>query len=303
MGTSRRFDKTPLSSAELVELLLRRGLSINEPEVAAEVIFRIGYYRLAPYCRPFETQGHQFRPGTSLRDILDLYAFDRKLRRHFLGALARIEIAFRSALSEIMCQADSDAHWYLHPTHFADYNDYKVLVGNVERACEHPFPALQRYLDHYDQPELPPSWLMVEALSIGQLARVYKSLKYAKHRRAIAAALGLTEPVLRSWLDVLVRLRNLCAHHERLWDSTLEQAPVAPGHDWPVERDSVALYAAAVAIQWLLNHIAPTSPWAAELAALTAGREIELAGMGFPHDWVEQPFWVAAVAEADPESF
>lgn len=317
MGEGRgggHFDKPPLSSRELVDLLVARGLEVPDRELARDAVFHIGYYRLAPYLRPFEKQGkgHRIRPGTTFADVLSLYSFDRDLRLLAMDALARIEVAFRAALSEVMSQVAGDSHWYTRPHYFAQDNDFKVLQGNVAQALEQPFPALQDYLRRYRTPKLPPSWLMVEVLSIGQLNRVHKALKQPAHRRAIARGLGSTDAVLSSWLDVFVRLRNLAAHHERMWDVRLERYPVVPHQDaveWPrhwdklLEEAAQTMYCVFSAVQSMLFTVSPTSPWASELAALLAGRELERETMGFPADWTEDPFWARAIAAADPDSF
>lgn len=317
MGNGRgggHFDKPPLSSDELLDLLVRRGLVVSDRQRARGYLFHIGYYRLAPYLAPFQKSGagHQLEPGTTFDDVLALYSFDRELRLLAMDALARIEVAFRAVLSEVMSKVDNDSHWYTKPHYFADPGDFKVLQGNVAQALEQPFPALRDYLNRYRTPELPPSWLMVEVLSIGQLTRVHKALRQPAHRRAVASGLGTTDRVLSSWLDVFVRVRNIAAHHERLWDADLERYPVVPHGEpveWPRNWDKLleeaerTLYCVFSAVQSMLFTVSPTSPWASGLAALLGGRDMELEVMGFPADWTDDPFWARAIADGDPRSF
>lgn len=304
-----RFTKPPLSSAELVQLMVRRGLVIDDVDQATKTLFHIGYYRLQPYCAPFEVPGsdHQFVPGTHFSDVLDLYAFDRHLRLLMLGGLARVEVAYRAALSEVMSKIDGDAHWYTKPSYFSDINDYKVLQGNVEQALDHPFPALADYVERYHTPELPPSWLMVEVLSIGQLNRVYRSLKRLQHQQAVARSLGLTDEILSSWMESFVRVRNICAHHERLWNAPLQTYPLVPHSDavaWParwhllLEETGKTLYCVASALQSMLWTIDPGADWAAQLSALLQDRPMESDGMGFPPTWRDDPFWADAIEGA-----
>ncbi|MCC2594078.1 Abi family protein [Tessaracoccus sp. OS52] len=308
------FDKPPLSSAELVDLMVRRGLVVEDRERARRALFHIGYYRLAPYLSPFQRSDadHQLRTGTTFEQVLALYSFDRDLRLLAMDALARIEVAFRAVLSEVMSKADNDSHWYTRPHYFSDLGDFRVLQGNVAQALEQPFPALQDYLLRYRTPELPPSWLMVEVLSIGQLTRVHKSLKRQTHRDAIARGLGSTDELLTSWLEVFVRVRNIAAHHERLWDTRLGKYPKVPhgaGVAWPenwdklLEEASDTLYCVFSAVQSMLFTVSPTSPWAGELAALLEGHAMEREVMGFPAGWGEDPFWSRAITEGDPGSF
>ena len=308
------FAKPPLSSVELVDVMVGRGLVVADRRLAARTLFHIGYYRLAPYIDHFDLPGqrHCVTPGTTFDDVLRLYKFDRDLRMLITEALARIEVAYRSALSEVMSKIEGDAHWYTKPRYFAEEGDFRVLQGNVAAALAQPFPALDDYLRRYRTPELPPSWLMVEVLSLGQLTRVYRSLRHPSHRRAVAASLGLADDVLESWLESFVRVRNICAHHERLWDVSLTHYPGVPHQasvPWPrrwgrlLEESSRTLYCVVSAMQSMLVTVAPTSPWAFDLAALLDGRSEQLEVMGFPADWAEDPFWADAIASGRPESF
>lgn len=85
--------------------------------------------------------------------------------------------------------------------------------------------ALEHYLTTYGSPEPPPSWLMVEPLTVGQVTSAYRNLKRLSDRTAIARSIGLTAPVLESWMQTYVRVRNGCAHHGRLWSVGLGVYP------------------------------------------------------------------------------
>lgn len=127
-------------------------------------------------------------------------------------------------------------------THFGDNNKHAALLEIVRRSCDeqlrrtpdaeegsliHP-PALEHYVTTYGSPDLPPSWIMVETLTIGQLTNRYRNLGSRADRTAVAKSVGLTAPVLESWMQTYVRLRNICAHHGRLWNVGLGVYPVIP---------------------------------------------------------------------------
>jgi len=66
------------------------------------------------------------------------------------------------------------------------------------------------------------------------------------------------QPVFVSWLHALTAIRNVCAHHSRLWNRNLRQAGTARG----VEGSGIAndrFYVIALIIQTLLADIAPDS--------------------------------------------
>ncbi|MEW6168107.1 MAG: Abi family protein [Pseudomonadota bacterium] len=64
-------------------------------------------------------------------------------------------------------------------------------------------------------------------LSLGQLSRWYQLLRPISLRSKIARTYGLDQQVLESLLHHLTYIRNLCAHHGRVWNRELTiTAPV-----------------------------------------------------------------------------
>jgi abortive infection bacteriophage resistance protein len=328
---SLQYDKSALGLDKLVDRLSERGLVIPDPDRASRYLRHIGYFRLSPYTIPFQ-QGqpdHLFRDGASFDDVLDLYIFDRALRLLVMDALERVEVAVRAALTDHMATTYEDPHWYVDPTHFRDRRKHARLLDMVretsenrlasapERAGSPPdsidtelFPndravvhrsALEHYLLTYGTPELPPSWLMVEALAIGQLNNAIGNLKQRSDRSAIAARIGLTEPVFLSWMRTYVRVRNICAHHGRLWNVGIGVYPAIPNSStisWLKDdqtlplRSEKRLYLVLVSLQAVLDVVSPRSTWAQRLHDLVITRPpMNLASMGIPKDWTQDDFW------------
>lgn len=163
-----RYNKPALSLDTLVARLLERGLEIPDRERATRYLRHIGYFRLSPYTIPFQ-QGRPdrlFRRGAGFDDILDIYVFDRTLRllkmiRDTSEArpLGPPEPAGRSSEADGSSESDD--------------------AGVVYRS------ALEHYLLTHGEPELPPSWLMVETLTVGQLNNVIDNLRLRADRTAV----------------------------------------------------------------------------------------------------------------------
>jgi len=319
----RVFRKPALATEALVDQLEARGLSIPDRKRAVRYVRQIGYFRLSPYTIPFQhhprTNEHLFRPDTEFDQVLDLYVFDRQLRLLVTDALGRIEVAIRAAITDHMATIYDDPHWYTEAGHFKDVYRHRKLIEIIEgevaaqlgRKAEQDGSddaagivfrsALEHYVVTYGEPELPPSWLMVELLTIGQLNALYGNLKRRDDMNAIAAGLGLNEVILQSWLKTYVRVRNVCAHHGRLWNVGLGVYPKIPTSKriaWLQREDSLPassekrLYPVLVSLQSVLNVISPRSMWAKRLHALLSTRPaMNLRGMGFPERWAEDPFW------------
>lgn len=259
--------------------------------------------------------GHELRAGTAFDDVLDLYVFDRTLRLLVMDAVERVEVAIRAALTDHMSTTYDDSHWYLEPTHFQHADRHAKLLKMIRVTCEDRLrgsaeagedslvhrSALEHYLTKYGSPELPPSWLMVESLTIGQLAGTYRNLGRRSDKTAVARSIGLTAPVLESWLQTYVRARNICAHHGRLWNVGLGVYPAIPtsptiswleGSDALPERSRKRLYPVLVSLQSVLDSVSPRSSWASRLHGIVSARPaMNLAGMGIPRNWSDDDFW------------
>jgi abortive infection bacteriophage resistance protein len=94
------YDKPPLSIADQIALLRRRGLVIADTAVAEHWLEHTNYYRLRGYWLPFEDTPaggeHKFRQGTTFEDVTSLYVFDRHLRLLVLDLIERIEVSVRT---------------------------------------------------------------------------------------------------------------------------------------------------------------------------------------------------------------
>ncbi|WP_434602535.1 Abi family protein [Pseudomonas sp. Z4-7] len=101
----RPFDKPALSVEQQLELLKRRGLHIANDDRAMRFLEVVTLFRLSPYMRPFQEPDpeHTFKPGSTLKAIVDIYRFDGSLRRITMDAIERVEVAIRATISNHMC--------------------------------------------------------------------------------------------------------------------------------------------------------------------------------------------------------
>ncbi|ALG86537.1 hypothetical protein ACH46_02400 [Gordonia phthalatica] len=311
------YAKPALDEAALLARWQERGLQISDELRAQRYLRHIGYYRLSAYVRSFETGERDIlRDGTEFNDVLGLYVFDRRLRLHVLDAIERVEIGLRAAITDHMALI-AGPHWYEDGVHFAVQSVHDRLLGDVDRMLtdqrrRRPETALgsDRFasaLDHYvatfDEPSRPPTWIVFEELTFGTTMLVYDVLADKRVKSSIAASLGVVPPVLSSWLKSYQRVRNICAHHGRLWNRGLGVYPVLPRSQsirWLVQPTVITaepwrrqrLYPVLVSLQTILHTISPSSTWAPRLRdLLEASPEVPLRGMGIPEGWFTDPFW------------
>lgn len=287
----------------LLRHLRAKGLNTRgQTDLALRALTFIGYHRLLIYMRPLQDAAKQFHPGVRFDDILALYNFDRELRLVCLDAIERIEVAFRAAIANTLaCDKACGPHFYLDAIHFTKTEDHRVFLKNVLGLRETALP-LKHYYSNYNTPSLPPIWVVLEEMSIGPLSRLLEGL-HLDHRKSIAACFTYDESVLITWLKSLTTLRNLCAHHSRLWNTSItSNAPKyanAIQTEFPPQADRGRVFSRAVVVQALMRVIDPASDWKAQFRAVMATLPVATlarAGcapnvLGLVPGWETRPFW------------
>jgi abortive infection bacteriophage resistance protein len=293
-----KYTKLPLTYDQQADLLLQRGLVADKAELIAKLT-AVSYYRLSAYWYPFKQADNSIAPGTTLAIIWRRYTFDRQLRLLVMDAIERVEIAIRSRLVyELVHRQGAFAH--LNPATFPG-----IPAAEHQRLLDDLHDSAQRsrevFVDHfqktYDEfPDLP-LWTAAETMTFGQMLTLFKHC--GKHvQRDIGANFKISGTVLRSWLFTLNYIRNLCAHHARLWNRELAIKPILPDvrHDprWhaPTAVTNDRIFAVLTLLRYALKHTAPQSHWHERLFALVDEyNEIPLPPMGIPANWRNHPLW------------
>jgi len=302
---SRPFIKPATTIAQQIAHLTSQGMVVPDTGRAAHWLRHVSYYRLSAYWLPFEASkgqpGPRFGAGTSFDTVVSLYEFDRRLRLLVLDAIERIEVAIRGSWAYALAHV-AGPHGYLNA---ALYNDRRNFHDNLSRLAREVGTSPETYIDHYrrtyDEPAMPPVWMVAEMMSFGQLSRWYSSLKDKALRNQIAEPLGLPESLLVPLIKHLSTVRNSCAHHARLWNRgflirmklPMKPAPLAATLEQPVTPGPARLYNSLVLVRYLLMQAEPASAWYTDLKSLLLTHPTgDLAAMGFPSRWDQRPLWM-----------
>jgi abortive infection bacteriophage resistance protein len=298
----KKFAKPALTLQKQIELLKRRGLTVHDDKLAAHYLQHISYYRLRAYWLPFEIDAekdgdHAFAEGTTFAKVVDLYVFDRKLRLLLMDAIERIEVSLRGAWAHHLA-LKYGSHAYLDRTIFSDQHDHaKALLSVREEIGRSRETFIDHYQSTYNDPVDPPLWMVAEVMSFGALSKWLADLKYHADRQAIAKVYGIDEKVLRSFTHHISQIRNICAHHSRLWNKKFTVTMVIPKFPAALrlamsDKGDRKLYNAIAMIGYMMRVIAPASDWRKQIVALlNEHRDVDLAQMGFPADWRDRPAW------------
>ncbi|MFM7035979.1 MAG: Abi family protein [Planctomycetia bacterium] len=298
-----RYAKPALTFEQQADLLLERGMS-GDRSTIIDRLRSVNYYRLSGYWYTMRipasdragVRSHQFAPGTTFDDVWRRYVFDRQLRLLVMDAIERIEVGVRSQL------AYHHAHQFGPFGYAADSSSLgaEKQAGFVEKVREELGRNSHLFAEHFsmkygDQHPMPPIWMAVEIVSFGGVLTLYRGCQ-PDIRSKVAGSFGVHHRVFDSWLMALNTVRNICAHHGRLWNRTLGVKPRLPNKnaEWiakpAISNDKV--YCVLCICAWSLRQIAPQSGWKQRLAKLLDDAStIPLRSMGIPEGWEGHPFW------------
>lgn len=239
-----------LTQNQQVDLLISRGLLINDREMAIQKLQSINYYRFNAYFHQFLNE-NTFIPGTSFDVILSAYEMDRKLRQIFLEHLEELEIKAR-------CQLSHELGRFFGPLAFyecSNFNNAAVWEElqesfNNEINRDKKDPVAEHYYTDYDgQFEI---WVIVEYLSFGDLSRLF-SISNNEIQKAVAKSFNVHETLLKSWLKSLSILRNICAHYGYLRKREFSIAPAIPKSVIYQVGNNRQLFSLVIALSWLID--------------------------------------------------
>lgn len=297
-----KFAKPSVSIADQIALLEARGMAVPDPGHASHCLKHISYYRLRAYWLPFEGPApadgeHQFKDDTTFDEVLSLYVFDRRLRLLVMDAIERIEVSLRGSWAYHLAMKYGP-HGYLEPGNYnrADYyaKAFASLIDEIERSKD---TFIVHYRTKYDDPEHPPIWMTAEVMSLGQLSKWLGNLKLRADRQSIAKPYGLDERVLVSLAHHLTYVRNICAHHGRLWNKQFTVTMTVPNSPVSLKlamnsASARKLYNTLAVVGYLMGIVAPGTQWRQQLIELMDScRLADEAAMGFPQDWRNLMAW------------
>lgn len=247
---------------------------------------------MSAYFLPFK-QSEQFQKGANFKDIINLYTFDRKLRLLALDAIEPIEIALRTQIIYHLSHKYG-TFGYLDEKNFSNRFKHATWLKNLNSSIKDSTETfIKHYKTKYTLATHLPLWMAIEVISFGNLSYFFRGLK-GEDKQIIAKIYGVSDIVLTSWMHSLVYLRNVCAHHARLWDKTLTFKPALPEKSpiWKGIKNN-RIYALLILMEYLLNEVNPNSTWGSRLQSLLKNYpEVSLATMGFPKDWLIRTPWV-----------
>ena len=298
---------------------------------AVAILKAVGYYRLTGYLYPFRESEQYvddddrtrtrvlggYRADTRLDHAEAIIDFDRQLRMLVMDGVERIEVAARMQMGYVLGRTSPFAHE--DPLCFTEAfvkagtdpesgdpvpsSHEKWLKRTGERRAKSDEQFVAHFREKYD--DRMPVWALTELLELGQLSVLYRGLRQ-QDAEEIALAFGApTKKLMVSWLASLNYVRNVAAHHARLFNRKLQHAPARPKvgqvpvldhlRDEQTAKGVFGTYNALAVIAYLLPSVEPDSDWHRRLATLLhefpTSHALPLASIGVPEGWESLDVW------------
>lgn len=126
---------------------------------------------------------------------------------------------------------------------------------------------------------------------------LYTNLLPGTEKRAIAHHFGVSDSVFQTWLHSIVYLRNICAHHSRLWNRSMSIRPQVPRKttkQW-IDTSNVQnnkTYFVLSMMRYLLQTVNPKTTLSSRLKTLLSKYgNVDVRAMNFPVDWENELLW------------
>jgi len=246
---------------EQIDILLDRGLAIDDREKARRFLSDNNYYRISGYSLTLR-KDNTFYTGTSIDNIIDIYRFDAKLRTLIFALLEEIEITVRTHIGYHYGK-DHGPLGYLNKNNFFPKRRHEGFLAACKKAIEHNGAEafVKHHIDEYGGKL--PIWVLVETFSFGTLSKLFSALPFQvqKQIRKHHYPNVPKSEFIASWLHSLTVLRNVCAHRGRLYNRKLaipipfmkEDRIVLDNQDYPVVEAAQSLFGYLLCMRRLIT--------------------------------------------------
>lgn len=292
------YSKPPLLYSDQLSQLQSRGLIVENESKGLHLLENIGYYRLSGYWYPLlqDKTNHIFKQNATFQTAFQIYCFDRELRKLVISELEKIEVAIRAKMIYVLSHRYG-CFWFSNSILFKNQQRYSETLNKIQSEYSRSDEDFIKSFKNNYTDNFPPAWMILEITSFGSLSLLYSNLNTVKEKREIADYFGVSDSVFASWIHSIVYLRNLCAHHSRLWNRTLSIQPLLPRSprklwlsDTSVSNNKV--YYMLCVIKFLLQTVNPNTTFSEKFNKLLSKYpNVDVSAMGFSTSWKDEPLW------------
>jgi len=297
-----KYSKPALTYEEQAKLLIERGLEASIGEITEKLSF-VNYYRFSSYLFPFKDKhSEQFIKGTRFSTVWELYKFDSDLRALVFKAIEIVEIALRTKVTYHFSHSRGPfGYTQLEHFPFFEQNEFELWKKEIyeEITAKEDYAISHFYKKYGAEHVLPPLWIACEFIPFGKIVTMYRKSD-KKLKDLISKDFDIPHKVLRSWMLSLNYIRNVCAHHGRLWNILLSLRPELPKEkkgkykEWeaPIKIENNKIFCILTILYFLIKQIDEEYQLKNQLTQLFEKYpQIPITSMGFPANWNDSPLW------------
>jgi len=293
------YTKESLTYEKQLELLRQRGMTISDDEKALSFLEYKSYYRLSGYWYTMleNKSEHTFQKNSEFDTAIEYYNFDKFLRKILLNEIEKIEIALKAKMTYFLCHK-LGVNWQNEIQHFDEKYHSKFeklrndMLDNFRKSKDiFAIEYNRKYKNN------PPSWIEFETASFGSISLLFKYLD-RKNKNMVANHFRLDGEVMSSWIHFLVSVRNICAHHSRVWNRIFSIVPIKLRNNYPrwletTDLSNKTVYYLLAVIHYFLSKIDPSTNIMSQVKNLVEHfPNVKFSSMGFPEGWENDYYWI-----------
>lgn len=208
---------------QLSKLSSEKELTIINADYAKQMLEKISYYSLiGGYKSLFKNPSTgKYKYGTTFEEIISFYYFDEELRTLFLKFILHIERHMKSMFSYYFCEKyGENQHEYLNPANYGLNAKNQKEIIRLTDSLKNTINISSRYsyiTHHINTYNNVPLWVIMNALTFGQVSKMYQYATSDIRTRISKNYPHLSEKQLHQMITIIAKCRNVCAHGERLY--------------------------------------------------------------------------------------
>lgn len=303
-------NQKPRTIEEQMLRLKNLGMEFYNEDTAKSYLSRVSYFRLKYFWYDLiDKISGDFKEDTYFEHIIERYEFDKSLRQILFNAIETLEVGLRTKIISILSNSTGTGLWYLDDKLFEYSNYHTELVLDLKyefgRSTDPFARKFIRECSNWDDSSFngdnPDAWMILETTTFGTLSKLYKNLKnQSPLQSVIAKEFGLySSSDLSSWLESISVLRNVVAHHSRIWYRIFSKKPANIKNyrdEWltqeMTENQSKRAFGVISCLLYLCNALNPNNTLKKEIKSLfNSHPNIPINMLGFTKGWEKEPLW------------
>lgn len=228
-------------------------------------LYSSNYYRVSGYGRCFyETGADRYTTGTTAAQLMEVYDLDRRVRNLVLDGVGVVEPTLRGRVAYHAAQSVGGGDGYLQKDFYlpvgvepaqgdvslrsrwqAEVKNRNKVVASLREIQNRDEIFIRHYVSKGDPV---PLWAAIEVISIGTFSRFMRALRDKTVLEPVTRSLELEDgrKMLQAVQNIAF-LRNIAAHHGRLWNRRFDGHVTLP----------------AIALKAKRQYLSPKTPAAA----------------------------------------